>query len=91
MPNKSAKRVGRHIVKPEPTKTTETGLPKVASDWDDDREDRWSERIAKAHPTNTGLHTHYAIAMEMVGNRHSKGALVELVNWLLTEMPDDRI
>ena len=56
-----------------------------------DRTDRWTDRIEEAHPCNTGSHNVYAIAMEMVGNRHSKGALVELVNWLLTEIPHDRI
>jgi hypothetical protein len=49
--------------------------------------DEWSERIAAVHPTLTGDHATYAKAMEMVGNRHSKGALVELVNWLLLGEP----
>jgi hypothetical protein len=28
--------------------------------------------------------------MEMVGNRHSKGALVDLVNWLLVSIRTER-
>lgn len=50
-----------------------------------DREDQWSADIAEAHPTRTGTHREYGVAMEMVGNRHSKHALVELVHWLLVE------
>ncbi len=48
-----------------------------------DKPDQWSEHIAKLHPTVTGKHKTYEIALEMVGNRHSKGELVDLVNWLL--------
>lgn len=55
--------------------------------WSRDRDDEWTQRIADAHPLNTGDHDTYAIAMQMVGNRHSKGALVELVNWLLKGQP----
>jgi hypothetical protein len=48
-----------------------------------DKNDKWTEAIDAAHPLSSGSHEQWAIAMEMVGNRHSKGALVELVNWLL--------
>lgn len=65
------------------TDTTNPGLPNVASDWDADREDEWTERINGHHPCNTGDHKTYAKAMELVGNRHSKYALVDLVNFLL--------
>lgn len=51
----------------------------------DDTEDEWTERIKAAHPSRSGSHEEYATAMRMVGNRRSKGALVELVNWLLVE------
>ena len=51
-------------------------------DWAD-VEDEWSDRIKSAHPTRSGSHADYATAMRMVGARRSKGALVELVNWLL--------
>jgi len=52
-----------------------------------DKDDEWSARIAAAHPLQTGDAATYGVAMEMVGNRHSKGALVELVNWLLKGQP----
>lgn len=51
----------------------------------DDKQDRWTAAIDAAFPTRSGSHEQYAIAMQMVGNRHSKGALVALVNWLLVE------
>jgi hypothetical protein len=53
-------------------------------DWSD-RKDEWSPAIKEAHPTRSGSHDEYGIAMRMVGNRHSKGELVALVNWLLVE------
>ena len=65
----------------KPTQTT------GERDEDGDRIDQWSERIAAAHAIETGDHKTYAVAREMVGNRHSKGALVELVNWLLKGQP----
>lgn len=52
-----------------------------------DKQDQWSDRIAAAHPMETGDNDTYAIAMLMVGNRHSKAAIVELVNWLLKGQP----
>ncbi len=39
--------------------------------------------IAAAHPLETGRHDLYTKAMRLVGERHAKGDLVELVNWLL--------
>lgn len=54
-----------------------------------DRPDQWSEQVAEAHPLKTGNHAAYERALEMVGNRHSKGALVELVCWLLQQRPTD--
>ncbi len=47
--------------------------------------DEWTERIRAAFPTRSGSHDAYATAMRMVGNRHAKGDLVALVNWLLVE------
>lgn len=41
--------------------------------------------IKAAHPTKTGRHELYDEAMRLVGARHSKAGLVELVNWLLLE------
>lgn len=51
----------------------------------EDREDKYTEAINAAHPLKTKRHDLYELAMEMVGNRHSKAALVNLVNWLLSE------
>ncbi len=39
--------------------------------------------ISEAFPTRSGRHDLYQEAMRLVGARHSKGALVSLVNWLL--------
>ena len=55
--------------------------------WDHDRRDQYSEAIDEAHPdrddaTDTD-HERYGVAVEMVGNRYSKYAIVDLVNWLL--------
>ena len=56
-----------------------------ARDWEDVR-DQWSDAITAAHPTRSGSHDEYGVAMQMVGHRHSKGALVALVNWLLVRL-----
>ena len=50
-----------------------------------DQEDEWSGAISDAHPICSGAHKEYAMAMQMVGHRHSKGELVDLVTWLLVE------
>jgi uncharacterized protein YfiM (DUF2279 family) len=53
----------------------------------EDVDDEWTPAIKAAHPTRAtdaaAAHGRYGVAMRMVGNRHSKGALVELVAWLL--------
>jgi len=54
----------------------------------EDRRDRWTPMIEASHPLKTGAHDAYATAMEMVGNRHSKGALVDLVCWLVQRVDD---
>lgn len=41
------------------------------------------EAIKAAHPLRSGRHDLYGEAMRLVGAKHSKAALVELVNWLL--------
>ena len=51
-------------------------------EWND-ADDEWTSAIKEAYPTRSGSHDEYAIAMKMVGNRHSKTSLVALVNWLL--------
>jgi hypothetical protein len=48
-----------------------------------DREDEYTPAIDAAHPTNTENHELYEQALRIVGNRHSKYALVDAVNWLL--------
>ena len=55
--------------------------------WGDQR-DQWSKQIDAAHPIHTGRHDAYMTAMEMVGNRHSKSELVNLVCWLLQGQHD---
>ena len=54
----------------------------------DDRRDCWTPMIEASHPLQTGAHDAYATALEMVGNRHSKGALVDLVCWLVQRVDD---
>lgn len=61
-----------------------SGDPEAAPKNWQDVEDQWAGAIAMAHPMLTGDHQTRATAAEMVGNRHSKGALIDLVNWLLT-------
>lgn len=58
----------------------------AAAPWGD-KDDEWTARIDAAHPVLTGDSATYDLAMQMVGHRHSKGALVKLVNWLLKGQP----
>lgn len=51
-----------------------------------DEDDGWSREIDAAHPMRSGSHEEYGIAMQMVGHRRSKHALVRLVNWLLVRL-----
>jgi hypothetical protein len=44
-------------------------------------------RAAARRAFAAGKRDTYWTALEMVSNRHSKGALVELVNWLLKGQP----
>lgn len=67
-----------------PPKDTDPTWEEQSNLWQD-TEDEWSDAINAAHPMCNGSHETYAIAMQMVGNRHSKAALVELVNWLLQQ------
>jgi hypothetical protein len=48
-----------------------------------DAPDQWTKEIDAAHPMETDSYGRYEIAMKMVGNRHGKYELVDLVNWLL--------
>jgi hypothetical protein len=54
----------------------------------EEKTDEYSDAINVAFPTRSGSHAEYAKAMTMVGNRHSKGELVALVNWLLVAVRD---
>lgn len=63
-------------------------IPLHPNEWVDTK-DEWTLEIDKAFPTRSGSHDEYATAMEMVHNRHSKGELVALVNWLLVRLKDD--
>ena len=45
-----------------------------------------TDAIKAAFPTRSGRHDTYREAMRLVGDRHSKGALVALVNWLLIRL-----
>ncbi len=56
-----------------------------------EKKDQFSDRIISAHPMESrddDRHIRYALAMEMIHNRHGKYALVDLVNWLLTKWPE---
>ena len=56
--------------------------------WDSDKPIPEDAAINASHPLDTGRHELYAHAMRMVGAKHSKGALVALVNWLLHRVED---
>ena len=47
-----------------------------------------SAAIAAAFPTRSGRHDLYAEAMRLVGERHDKGDLVDLVTWLLLRIEE---
>jgi hypothetical protein len=53
----------------------------------EDRTDEFTGAIDKAHPHHTKDFPTYTKALELVSNRHSKGALVGLVNYLLSHVP----
>lgn len=63
----------------------------TAKTWGD-KPDQFSDRVKAAHPLrakdDADRHNRYALAMEMIHSRHSKYALVDLVNWLLTKWPE---
>lgn len=60
--------------------------PDDAREWqnEDDIDDEHTAAIAAAHPMETQAYDTYSVALKMVGNRRSKYALVDLVNWLLS-------
>jgi hypothetical protein len=62
-------------------------VPDLARSWDDEPlpEDK---EIEAAHPTRSGKHERFAYAMRMVSAKHSKFALIGLVNWLLARIEE---
>lgn len=52
----------------------------------EDKEGDWTPCIVADHPARSGAYDTYDTAMKLVGNRHSKGALVALVNHLLLKI-----
>lgn len=55
----------------------------VPNDLWGDQDDDLTPEIVADHPAHSGAHDTYAKAMDIVGRRRSKGALVNLVNHLL--------
>ena len=53
--------------------------------WEDKKDDM-TPGIEADNPTRSGSFGTYTKAMNLVSNRHSKGALVDLVNHLLMEI-----
>lgn len=53
-----------------------------------DRSDEWTPAITESHPVKTKAYWAYEKAINMVGNRKSKYALVDLVCWLLQRLDD---
>ena len=54
----------------------------------EDRETPDDEAIAAEHPVMSGKDARYLQALKYVEARHSKYALVDLVNWLLSRIPE---
>jgi hypothetical protein len=48
------------------------------------------KEINSAHPISTGRHELYAEALRLIDAKHSKYALVDLVNWLLWRLENRR-
>lgn len=76
------------IVETRPNVTLDIGTklytnPRAVDVWGDDAPDEWSAQIDAAHPLRTKNYKAWDTAQKMVGHRRSKGALVELVCWLL--------
>jgi hypothetical protein len=64
--------------------------PDTQKAWNDDKPIPEDEEIQKAHPLRTGKHKLYEEAMRLVGAKHSKYALVDLVNWLLYRLEEQK-
>lgn len=58
------------------------------STWDKDQPLPEDDQIQAANPLRTGRHDLYVDAMRLVSAKKTKGALVEMVNWLLARHAD---
>lgn len=47
--------------------------------------------ISQAHPTNDGQYDRFTLALEVVNARHSKYALVDVVNYLLSRLSPEAL
>jgi hypothetical protein len=65
-------------------RTLERELAEALAWSDDDRPLPEDEAIQAAHPLKTKAYDRHREAMRLVGAKRSKGALVDLVNWLLS-------
>jgi hypothetical protein len=54
----------------------------------DDMPDQYSQAINATHPLKTKRYDLDMVAREMVTKRRSKGALIDLVRWLLTRLAE---
>tara|TARA_R110000737_G_scaffold64473_3_gene92185 strand:+ start:1182 stop:1421 length:240 start_codon:yes stop_codon:yes gene_type:complete len=50
-----------------------------------DQHDFLTPHVREANPVSSGSFKTYALAQELVSNRHTKGSLVALVNYLLMQ------
>lgn len=48
------------------------------------------KEISAAHPMHSGNHKRYQRAAELISSRHSKGSLINLVNWLLSQIEEKK-
>lgn len=64
----------------------DAAIRSVSFDNSDDRKDYLTQAIRDAHPVTTKNYKTYTQAQELVSNRYTKGALVNLVNYLLVQI-----
>lgn len=56
----------------------------------EDKDDEWTEAIDSTHPLKVKTFAQDDMAREIVGNRHSKGVLVDLVRYLLVQIDNEK-
>lgn len=66
---------------------TEAEKTRLAATWDSDKPLPEDDAIRAAHPLRSNDYARYVEATRLVGAKHSKYALVDLVNWLLSLRP----